>query len=97
MGRLNLSEIDTTPGTDSWAAPAEPVDDYTAWLRDGLKNRLEVSVPLQAAARITLYHPHVSITYLGPHAAEAEEAVSRLAQRMDQKRKQSTPGPSPRR
>lgn len=49
-GRINLSLIDTQPGTESWAAPPVPVDDYTEWLRVQYKHHRAVPVYLNMAA-----------------------------------------------
>jgi len=64
-GRMDFSQIDTTPGAVSWAAPPQPVEDYTQWLRVQFKHHHAVAQYLLfCARRLLIKHEPVKITGL---------------------------------
>ncbi len=74
---VNFSNIDTTPGAMSWAAPPQPVDNYTDWLRVQFKHNCAIPQYLFISAnRLFLKNLPVKIT--GPHMEELLAAMKIL-------------------
>ncbi len=68
-GCLCFDTVDTTPGALSWAAPPEPVDSYTDWLRAQYKHHRDIPVYLGMAARLKFTHG-IPVDVTGPHTTE---------------------------
>ncbi|HED35451.1 MAG TPA: hypothetical protein ENJ08_14745 [Gammaproteobacteria bacterium] len=76
-GRMDFSQIDTSPGAVSWAAPPQPVEDYTQWLRLQFKHHHAVAQYfLLCARRLLLKKTPVEIT--GSYKDELRAAMNSL-------------------
>jgi len=71
---VNFSTIDTTPGAVSWAAPPQPVDDYTHWLRVQFKHHCAIPQYLFICAN-RLFLKNIPVEITGPYKAELLAAM----------------------
>lgn len=70
---FNATQLDTTPGSDHWAAPPEPVPHYTAWLRERFHKDRAVRQYIWLAGRLAGKHG-LKLDISGPYAEELAAA-----------------------
>ncbi len=79
-GRMDFSRVDTSPGAVSWAAPPQPVEDYTQWLRVQFKHHHAVAQYLLFCTRRLLLKK-IPVEITGPYKDECLTAMKTLIKR----------------
>ena len=71
--QFHATHLDTTPGSGHWAAPQEPVADYTVWLRGRFIACPGIRQYVWLAGRL-VGQGHLQFRIAGPNAKELEAA-----------------------